>query len=327
MDNRRETAMKQYWIIVAITIVAAGCNSSSNDGPPMEADAESLVAADESSVDSDIESIDETEASTSENVDTDLIVTSVLSLLNTEVLDRAVDSVPFPSVENSFVLIDPVTETFECPVSGTVTTVERAGASGGTREYRDCDVQGALVNGQVRRVGASAISLVDFDEFSIVREDSQIVIERGSFNHSAGQDQNGFIRWDWANTVFSTNTAEGSVNAVINEVVLFKKDDVDAYSAEIDATITINGDLLSVSTDSPLESQDGDRYYTSGQILINNDEGFSILIDADGGDPNSALITVDSDGSTESQFRTWSESFFVECLTEGWPFEPTTNCD
>ena len=213
-----ETSMKRYWPIIALTLIATGCGSSSSDSSPIELDAEPSATGDESSIEfvdefsivSDIASNEETEPVASGSIDTDLILTSVLSLLNTEALEQAIDSVPF-----------------ECPISGTVITVDSAGASGGTREYSDCEFQGALVNGRFRRVAASAITLIDFEELSIVREDSQIVIERGSFEHSGSQDQNGSRSWSWVDTVFSTNAAEGSSNAVINEVVILKEYGVD----------------------------------------------------------------------------------------------------
>ena len=74
-------------------------------------------------------------------------------------------------------------------------------------------------------------------------------------------------------------------------------------------------------------SQNTDRYYTSGQFQISNADEFSILIDADGGDANSALITITFDGSTESQIRGWSDLFHVDCLSELWPFRPTIDCN
>jgi len=77
----------------------------------------------------------------------------------------------------------------------------------------------------------------------------------------------------------------------------------------------VNGTAVAVSTISLLKSQNGDRYYTSGQLQIDNTFLFGILIDADGCDPDSVLTSVASDAITESQFRSWSDQFYIDCLT------------
>jgi len=69
-------------------------------------------------------------------------------------------------------------------------------------------------------------------------------------------------------------------------------------------------------------------FYTSGQFQIHKDEEFSILIDADGGDSDSALVLVTSNGNIQSQQRGWSDEFSVECLLNNSAFErPAKNCN
>jgi len=298
--------MKPYAVIFAGTLATVGCSSSSTDSAVPMLDEEMTQNA-------------------SEAIDTGMIIRSVLSVINTDLLKEAIDKTPTPSDQNSFTLIEPdgpSERTFACPISGTVSIDN---GTGGTGEYNNCVVENGVFNGKYRSTGASGISIVGFDGFSIVQDDSHLVIERGLLEYRESLDPDRTRQWRWTDTVFSNTADENSFEATITELNLERTGD-DEYHANIDAAVTIGGTIVTVSTNTPLTSQNGDRYYTSGQFQINSVDDFSISLDADGGDAESVLITVTVDGRTDSQIRSWSDEFYVDCLSELWPARPTIDC-
>jgi len=188
------------------------------------------------------------------------------------------------------------------------------------------EIENSVFNGQYRLTGASGIYIVSFEEFSIVDGESLLAIDSGFLEYSESLDPNRTRRWRWTDAVFSHTRPEDSIDASIREVVLERTGD-DEYRASFDATLSVDGKTFTVSTNSPLESVNGDRFYTRGQFEIDGTDDLFVLIDADGGDPDSALVSVTMDGSTEAQIRGWSEEFYIDCLTESWPFRPTIDCD
>jgi len=153
-----------------------------------------------------------------------------------------------------------------------------------------------------------------------VSDDSQIFV--GQAGNSISNPNFPANVWSWSGN-FSKISSEGSIDATINSLMIEQTDEA-SHRAEFDATMTIDGTIFDISTITPLEAQDGDSFYNIGQFQISAGEDFIILIDADGGDPDSALITITSEGSTTSQSRAWSDEFYVGCLGASSP--PAVDC-
>ena len=296
-------------ILLFVSLITVGCSGSGSD---------------DSRSSDDGAPVEDITPSTTATLDADIILNAALFVINTDVLEVA----SFAPSDADTALIesdDPTVLNLECPISGFITVVNDP-PSFGDMSFNDCVIDDVLYNGRINTISASGIRSVVFEDYSITREDSQLDIERGAFSYIESLDFFNPSTWSWQTTTFSSVTADHSIDATINNLIL-ERTGFDEHRAEFDASVMVDGAQIVVTTDTPLESQSGDSFYTSGQIRISNNDGFSILIDADGGDPDSALIAVTNDVSIESEIRAWSDSFQIDCLSEFFPFGPTVDCN
>lgn len=195
-------------------------------------------------------------------------------------------------------------------------------------EFDNCVFQGASYDGQVS-TGSGGGSSPLGREKSVGYISLEIIHQSGDIQHIKGSAEHysGLSNWFYyeeqnlENFSYDEEIGEALTTVSVDKLkVIDKTDEQPRTQFTADFTVTgswTNQHTLNVSTTSVFTGADETGNYINGSMVVKDEIGNSLVLDADTGDAATYSVILTRDGTTVSEIRNWDEAFSLPCVSVG----------